>query len=130
VGDLSDLLPDRVLDLNFDGRPSPNFLGTDIVEIRYGNYAAEVAAEYRIPLYRGKRSIYGIDFFGRFGVYGIANPIDFVDHAHGYKGFGTIPVDLTFNAGLRVDTQAGGFVFGIANLLNISGLVPTQGAVR
>ncbi len=34
VGDLSDLLPDRVLDLSFDRRPAPNFLDTDIVEIR------------------------------------------------------------------------------------------------
>jgi hypothetical protein len=123
-------LPDRVLDLNFDRQLPPNFLNTDVVEIRYGNYAAEVDAEYRVPLYRGTRSIYGVDFFGRFGVYGIANPIDFVDHAHGYQGFGTIPIDLTFNAGLRIDTQAGGFVLGFANLLNITGLVPTHGAVR
>jgi outer membrane protein insertion porin family len=130
IGDLSDFLPDRVLDLNFDRQLPPNFLNTDVVEIRYGNYAAEVSAEYRVPLYRGTRSIYGVDFFGRFGVYGIANPIDFVDHAHGYQGFGTIPIDLTFNAGLRIDTQAGGFVLGVANLLNITGLVPTHGAVR
>src|ERR1019366_963075 len=51
VGDLTDLLPDRVLDLNFDRRPAPNYLNTDIVEIRYGNYAAKVDAEYRIPVY-------------------------------------------------------------------------------
>src|SRR6185437_13331209 len=44
VGDLSDLLPDRVLDLNFDRRPAPNLLNTDIVEIRYGNYAARLDA--------------------------------------------------------------------------------------
>ena len=130
VGDLSDFLPDRVLDLNFDRRPAPSFLNTDVVEIRYGDYAAQLDAEYRIPIYRGTRSIYGVDFFGGFGVYGIANPIDFVDHAHGYRGFATIPIDLTFNAGLRIDTQAGGFVIGIANLLNVAGLVPTYGAAR
>lgn len=131
VGDLSDLLPDRVLDLNFDRRPAPNFLGTDVVEIRYGNYAARLNTEYRIPIYRGTRSIYGVDFFGAFGVYGIANQQDFVDPARGYRGFATVPIDLTFNAGLRIDTQVGGFVIGVANVV---GLIPVrgqgQGAVR
>ena len=41
VGDFSDLLPDRVLGLNFDRRSAPNFFSTDIGEIRYGQYAAE-----------------------------------------------------------------------------------------
>ncbi len=127
VGDFSDLLPDRVLDLNFDRRPAPNYVSTDIVEIRYGNYAAKVDAEYRIPLYRGTRSIYGIDFFGSFGVYGVANDADLTNHARGYQGFATVPVDLTFNAGLRIDTQAGGFVFGVANFV---GLVPVRGPAQ
>jgi len=124
VGDFSDLLPDRVLDLNFDRRPAPNFLSTDIVENRYGNYAGKIEAEYRIPLYRGTRSIYGVDFFGSFGVYGVASEQDFVDRARGYQGFAAVPIDLTFNAGLRVDTQVGGFVLGIANLV---GLLPVRG---
>jgi outer membrane protein assembly factor BamA len=121
VGDLSDFLPDRVLDLNFDRRPAQNFLGTDIVEIRYGNYAAKLDAEYRVPLYRGNRSIYGVDLFASVGIYGLANEADLLSHARGYQGFGTVPIDLTFNAGLRIDTQAGGFVLGLANVL---GLLP------
>jgi outer membrane protein assembly factor BamA len=134
VGDFSDLLPDRVLDLNFDRRPAPNFLGTDIVEIRYGNYAAKINAEYRVPLYRGTRSIYGIDLFGSLGVYGLANEADFVTPARGYRGFSAIPIDLTLNAGLRIDTQVGGFVFGVSNLVGL-GLIPVlrgpkQGAAR
>jgi len=124
VGDLTDLLPDRVLDLNFDRRPAPNYLNTDIVEIRYGNYAAKVDAEYRIPIYRGTRSIYGVDFFGSFGVFGLANEEDFTDRARGYQGFGSVPIGLTFNAGLRIDTQAGGFVIGVSNLV---GLIPVRG---
>ncbi len=125
VGDLTDLLPDRVLDLNFDRRPAPNYLNTDIVEIRYGNYAAKLDAEYRVPLYRGTRSIYGVDLFGSFGVFGLANDEDFVDRARGYQGFGSVPIGLTFNAGLRIDTQAGGFVIGLSNLI---GLIPVRGA--
>jgi outer membrane protein assembly factor BamA len=124
VGDLSDLLPDRALDLAFDRRPAPNYLSTDIVEIRYGNYAAKVDAEYRVPLYRGTRSVYGVDFFGSVGLYGLANEQDFSTPARGYTGFATWPIDLTFNAGLRVETQVGGFVFGISNLV---GLIPVRG---
>lgn len=124
VGDLSDLLPDRVLDLAFDRRPAPNFLDTDIVELRYGNYAAKIDAEYRVPLYHGHKSIYGVDAFASFGLYGLADERSFVDHPRGYTGFATLPVDLTFNAGLRIDTQAGGFVLGISNLV---GLIPVRG---
>jgi outer membrane protein insertion porin family len=131
IGDFSDFLPDRVLDLNVDRRPAPNFFGTDIVEIRYGDYAAELQAEYRVPIYRGHRSIYGIDLFTSAGVYGVANGIDFTQHARGYSGFATIPIDLTFNFGLRVDTSVGGVVFGLSNFL---GFIPvrgtTEGAVR
>ncbi len=123
VGDLSDLLPDRVLDLNFDRRPALDFLGTSIVQVRYGNYAAKVDAEYRVPLYRGTRSIYGVDLFGGFGVYGLADDATF--SAPRYTGFSAIPIDLTFNAGVRIDTQAGGFVFGVSNLV---GLALKQGA--
>ena len=127
VGDFTDLLPDRVLDLNFDRRPAPNFLDTSIVENRYGNYAAKLDAEYRIALYRGARSIYGVDFFGSFGLYGIANDADFTNRARGYKGLATVPIDLTFNAGLRIDTQVGGFVLGVANLV---GLIPVRGPAQ
>jgi outer membrane protein assembly factor BamA len=124
VGDLTDLLPDRVLDLAFDRRPAPNLLTTDIVEVRYGNYAVKLDAEYRVPLYRGTRSIYGVDLFGSFGIYALANQDDFIDPPQGYTGLGVWPVDLTFNAGLRIDTQAGGFVFGVSNLV---GLIPVRG---
>jgi len=124
VGDFTDLLPDRVLDLNVDRRPAPNFFGTDIVEVRYGQYAAKIQAEYRIPIYRGHRSIYGIDFFTSAGLYAVANGVDLTDHPRGYTGFGTIPIDLTFNLGLRIDTAAGGVLFGLSNFL---GFLPVRG---
>jgi outer membrane protein insertion porin family len=124
VGDLSDLLPDRVLDLNFDRRPSPNFLDTAVVEVRYGQYAAKVQGEYRVPLYRGTRSIYGVDLYGALGLYGIANERDITQHARGYTGLGTVPIDLTFNLGFRISTSAGGFVLGFANVF---GFAPVRG---
>lgn len=127
IGDFSDLLPDRVLDLTFDRRAAPNFLATDIVEIRYGQYAAKANVEYRIPLYRGHRSIYGADFFTSVGLYGVADERDLIDHARGYSGFATVPIDLTFNTGLRVETSAGGFVFGVSNFL---GFLPLRSQAR
>ena len=124
VGDFSDLLPDRVLDLNFDRRAAPNFLSTDIKEVRYGQYAAKANVEYRIPFYRGTRSVYGVDFFSSVGVYGVADGRDFTQPARGYTRFATVPIDLTFNLGLKIDTQAGKFTLGISNLL---GFIPLRG---
>ncbi len=125
VGDFTDFLPDRVLDLNFDARPAPNFLSTDIAEVRYGQYAAKLDAEYRIPLYRGTRSIYGVDLFGAFGVYGVCDLDDITNPPRGYEGLAKVPIDLTFNLGLRADTALGGFLFGVSNWV---GFLPVRGA--
>jgi outer membrane protein assembly factor BamA len=124
VGDFSDFLPDRVLGVTFDHRYPKNFLGTDIVEVRYGKYAADLNAEYRIPLYRGHHTIFGIDFFGSGGAYSVASDRDFTHPPLGYSGFARFPVDLTFNLGFRMDTSAGGFVFAFSNVL---GLLPVRG---
>jgi len=124
VGDFSDFLPSRVLGVSFDRRPAPNFLGTDIVEVRYGKYAFKLAGEYRIPLFRGRRSIYAIDFFASAGIYGVAGDRDLTSPPLGYSGAAQIPVDLTGNLGFRMDTNAGGFVFAFSNAL---GFVPVRG---
>jgi outer membrane protein assembly factor BamA len=124
VGDFSDFLPSRVLGVNFDRRPAPNFLGTDIVEVRYGKYAFKLAGEYRIPLFRGRRSIYGIDLFASAGIYGVAGSRDITNPPEGYSGLSQIPVDLTGNLGFRMDTRAGGFVFAFSNVL---GFIPVRG---
>jgi hypothetical protein len=124
IGDLSDFRPDRVLGLAFDDRPAPNFLGTSIREIRYGDYAARLNAEYRVPLYRGHRSIYGIDLFTSFGVLSLAGLRD-IDRPPGdLSGAALVPVDLTGNIGFRMDTSLGGVAFSFANLL---GFIPFGG---
>ncbi len=124
VGDLCDFLPSRVLGLTFDRRPPPNFFGTDIVEMRYGLYAAKIAGEYRVPIYHGSRSVYGIDVFAGVGVWGLASPDDLLNPPSGYTGLSRIPVDLTGNLGLRMDTSAGGFIL---NLSNVVGFIPIGG---
>lgn len=123
VGDYTDLRPHRALDLAFDRRAAPNFFDTAIAEVRYGDYAARLNAEYRIPIYRGRKTFYGVDFFGSAGFYAIANARDWTNPARGYTGLARVPIDLTFNLGLRADTAAGGFAIGIANLI---GFVPIR----
>jgi outer membrane protein insertion porin family len=117
VGDLTDFRPGRLLGLNFDRRAAPNFLGTAIEEVRYAEYALKVNAEYRIPLFRGQRSIFGIDFFGSFGAFVLATPREVLTPAPKYQGLRRIPMDLTANIGFRMDTSLGGFSFTFSNVL-------------
>jgi hypothetical protein len=127
VGDFSDLLPDRVLGLNFDRRSAPNFFRTDIGEIRYGQYAAKLDVAYRFPVYRGHRAIYGIDLFGSAGVYAVCSEQDITSPPAGVTGGSLVPVDLTFNLGVQIETVAGGFTFGLSNFL---GFIPNYGGGR
>ncbi|MEZ4300850.1 MAG: BamA/TamA family outer membrane protein [Polyangiaceae bacterium] len=127
VGDFTDLLPDRVLDLAPDRRQPANFLDTDIIEVRYGDFAARLELEYRVPIYSGKGSIYGVDLFTRTGVYGVATRREFTDPPTGYEGAARVPLDLTYNVGMRVDTSIGGITLAFSNLL---GLLPARGGER
>jgi outer membrane protein assembly factor BamA len=123
VGDYTDLRPHRALDLAFDRRPAPNFFGSSIAEVRYGDYAARINAEYRIPLYRGRQTIYGVDFFGSTGLYAVANNVDLQRRARGYDGIQSVPFDWTFNFGIRADTAMGGIALTIANFI---GFIPIR----
>jgi outer membrane protein insertion porin family len=127
IGDFTDLLPDRVLDLTPDRRQPPNLLGTDIVEERFGDFAAKLDVEYRVPIFTGKRAIYGIDVFASTGLWGVATQRDFSDPPSGYTGLHRVPIDLTYNLGLRFDTSLGGATIALSNLL---GLIPAGSAVR
>ncbi len=124
IGDFSDFLPSRMLGLRFDRRPPPDFLDTAIREVRYGHYAFQLSGEYRIPLYRGSRAVYGIDIFSSFGIWGLAHRRDLSDPPRSYSGASLIPVDLTGNIGFRMDTSAGGLVFAFSNVL---GFIPFRG---
>jgi outer membrane protein assembly factor BamA len=117
VGDLSDFRAGRVLGMNVERRPSPNFFNTDVVEVLRGDYAAKLDFEYRIPLYRGSRSVYGIDLFARAGLFGIASRRDITNPPVGYRGARLLPIDFTANLGVQMDTSAGGFTFALANAI-------------
>ncbi len=127
VGDFTDLLPDRVLELAPDRRQPPDLLSTAIAEVRYGDYAARLAGEYRVPLYTGRESVYGIDLFGSVGLYGVATRRELTDPARSYQGVSRIPIDLTYNVGVRIDTSYGLATFAFSNFL---GLLPARGGDR
>ena len=121
IGDFTDFRAPRLLGLNFERRPPPAVFGGIIRDQRYGEYAAKLGLEYRIPVYRGSRSVYGIDLFMSSGLWGLINRRDILNPPGLYTGMSRIPIDLTANVGFRMDTSAGGLTFAFSNIL---GFIP------
>jgi len=130
VSDLTDLLPSRILGLNLDHRPAPNLFGamahpgnreehgTAIAQMRQEELAGRIDAEYVWPLARGRRKfLKNADAYGLIGIYALADPRDLKVSVPGYEGVARVPVDLTFDLGVRMDTQIGVFQIGLAKLL-------------
>lgn len=122
VSDLSDLLPDRLLGLTVDQRSSPNLLGTRIVDRRWGTLAAKVGADYTFRVYRGGSSVETVDLYLGAGLYYLDDPAQLLARAAPRRDR-TVPLDLTFDAGVRVVTNVGVFGFGLSNWL---GLFPAE----
>jgi outer membrane protein insertion porin family len=130
VTDLTDLQPSRILGLNLDHRPAPNLFGvlqcgrafaancgTAIAQMRQEELAARVDAEYVWPLVRGRRKfLKGADAYFLVGLYALADPKDFQLAIPGYNGIARLPIDLTADIGVRLDTQIGVFQVGLAKL--------------
>ncbi len=117
ASDLSDLIPSRVLDLNLDHRSPHNLLGTAIGEMRSEELAARLDVEYALPLSSGGQAIRLLDAYLRVGLYALANRDDVRIAIPGYDGAERIPVDLTFDLGVRADTSVGVFSFGFSTLI-------------
>jgi outer membrane protein insertion porin family len=121
IGDFTDFRSPRMLGLNFERRPPPAIFGGIIKEQRYGQYAAKVGLEYRIPVYRGSRSVFGIDLFLSTGLWSLIRREDLYRMPRDYTGTAQVPLDLTANVGFRMDTAAGGLTFAFSNIL---GFIP------
>lgn len=113
IGDLNDLVPGRSLGLNFSTLPSRDFFGTSIDSKRYEDLALRTSVEYIVPWFRGGRVAYSGDFFVRVGLLFLASKEDLV--ARDRPLAESIPVDLTIDAGLRLDTRIGIFRVSIGN---------------
>ena len=117
LGDLSDLIPSRVLELNLDRRAPPNLLGTSIQEMRAQELAGRIDLEYSLWLFEGRDEVRGVVLYGVVGAYTLLDRQDLVVAIPGYAGASRVPVDLTFDVGIRIDTVVGVFGLGFSTLL-------------
>ncbi len=104
VGDLNPLLPPRALGLVVSDRPSPDIFGDGMDQVTYGRVYTGASIEYAYQLFRGRSAVYGGDLFASVGVFGLGE----TDELH---------LDLTLNAGLRLDTFIGVFELSLGNAL-------------
>ena len=115
VGDFNDLIPSRSLRLNFSTLPSRDIFGTSIDGKRYEEFALRFSLEYIIPWFRGGRFFYSGDFFINAGVLMLTSNDELAVRDQDLSA--SIPVDLTLNAGLRLDTYVGVFSLSFGNAL-------------
>ncbi|MDH5676273.1 MAG: BamA/TamA family outer membrane protein [Myxococcales bacterium] len=124
AADLSDLLPSRVLELNLDHRRTHNLLNTAIQEFDKQNVAARLDFEYQLPLFRGGGGLRGLDAYAGAGLFALASHDWPSKNLPGYSGLERLPVDLTFDIGVRGDTAIGLFKVGFSSLI---GFLPDLG---
>lgn len=117
VSDLTDLIPSRMLEMNLDGRSPPNLLGTSVEAMDKQQIAARVDMEYGVPIHKGDKGIYNIQAYGLVGLYALYDKRDAELGIAGYEGFSALPMDLTFDLGVRFDTEYGLFQLGISTAL-------------
>ncbi len=117
VSDLTDLIPSRVLEMELDRRPAPNLFNTSIETMRNEELAFRLDVQYNLPLYRSKRGLRALNAYFNAGVYMLADLQDVRVSVPGYQGLSKVPVDFTFDVGLRADTSIGVFQFGFSTIL-------------
>lgn len=122
ASDLSDLIPSRMLELNIDRRAPPNLLDTSVREMRAQELAGRLDLEYAIWVYESEDALRGLQIYGSIGVYALMDRADLRVAIPGYAGFARVPIDLTFDVGLRFDTIVGVFELGFSSLLGFISL--------
>ena len=123
VGDFSAFVPSRVLEMNFS-HLQPNLLETSIEEMRYEDLAANIGLEYSFTFFRGEKFLYSVNGFIGAGLFALASRDSLRTDPKGYRGHQVVPMDLTMDIGVRVDTEVGLFVLSLANLFR---LIPSIG---
>jgi hypothetical protein len=109
ASDLDRLLPRRPLGLGVSARAPFDLLGQNQGDPYVGRWGGLVEGEYRYRWFRRKRHIYGGDLFVGAGVYTLGGEIGGVPERRA--------LDLTFDVGVRLDTEVGIFELSLANAL-------------
>ncbi len=122
ISDLSDLIPSRVLEMELDRRPAPDILNTSIAAMRNEELAARLDVQYELRLYTSRGRLRGVYTYVNLGLIALADLRDPLVAPAGYTGIGVLPIDLTFDVGVRFDTVFGVFQFGFSNLLGFISL--------
>ena len=110
VGDYSAFAPDRKLGLNFSNL-HPGILGTAIEDMWYEDAVLSISAEWSRPLYRGSGNLYGLNMFVRFGAFAMTS----TEYLDGHD----LPIDISGDFGLRLDTSVGVFSFSFTSVLQL-----------
>tara|TARA_B100001750_G_scaffold211907_2_gene193422 strand:- start:1717 stop:3450 length:1734 start_codon:yes stop_codon:yes gene_type:complete len=121
IADLTDLVPSQVLEMQLDRRGAPNILGTAIGEMRVEELAGRFDVQYELPIFRGRR-VRRLNLVFNVGILYLTDPDALRLGVAGYSGAAQIPVDLTFDLGLRFDSRIGVFQIGFSNLLGFLNL--------
>ena len=95
---------------------SRNLLNTSIASHRYDEYAARALVEYAIPIWRRRGFVYGGDAFAPSVC--SAWPARATSSRRANRASTSLPIDLTGDLGIRLDTYVGIFTISIANALS------------
>ena len=116
VGDLNLLMPRRALGINFSTLSPPNLLGTSIAHHRYDNTPGACWSNTRSRSGGGAGSSTAAMPSSPPGC--SASPASGTSGRRARPGSDSLPIDLTGDLGLRLDTYIGIFTISIANALS------------
>jgi outer membrane protein insertion porin family len=123
IGDLSDVVPDRQLEIAPSVGGSLDLLNSGMASERYADVAFRLGGEYAVPLRKSSADegvyIYGLQAYLGAGAFAMASRQELLTK-DASRPLG-IPLDFTFDVGLRVDTIIG--VFGLS-FSNAIGIIP------
>jgi outer membrane protein assembly factor BamA len=117
ISDVNRMLTPRALGLVLSTASPLDILTTRDDKPTYGELGASANLEYAARLFRGsgRRRVYGGDFFVGAGLWGLAELTDVQSRDTGV--WGSLPIDLYIDAGIRIDTDFGIFELTVANAL-------------
>lgn len=115
IGDFQDLVSPRALEMNMSVATSPNFLGNNINETRWGTAVFKAWIRWDYPFLGRHGFIYKGNFFISAGAMGLFTASQLKYRQKGI--YESLPVDLTFDFGLHLDTRYGMFKLSISNAI-------------